>query len=162
MTETEGNTVQMRRLAGEVFVEDFGRRNRWCELDWQIGPAFQGRGYAAEAASAAMEFLLGEAGFHRVQAKCAAENAALLRVMEKLGMRREGVLRSSSETGMGAATPRRFARGCGRKCDGAGGAERRLHRLDAICAKFRQFGRWSLGGSTATPRRSARGLWEEV
>lgn len=40
-----------------------------------------------------MEFLLGEAGFHRVQAKCAAENAASLRVMEKLGMRREGVLR---------------------------------------------------------------------
>ena len=33
-----------------------------------------------------MEFLLGEAGFHRVQAKCAAENAASLRVMEKLGM----------------------------------------------------------------------------
>ena len=40
-----------------------------------------------------MEFLLGEAGFHRVQAKYAAENAASLRVMEKLGMRREGVLR---------------------------------------------------------------------
>ena len=40
-----------------------------------------------------MEFLLGEVGFHRVQAKCAAENAASLRVMEKLGMRREGVLR---------------------------------------------------------------------
>ena len=28
-----------------------------------------------------------------MQAKCAAENAASLRVMEKLGMRREGVLR---------------------------------------------------------------------
>lgn len=111
MTETEGNTAQMRRLAGEVFVDDFDRRNRWCELDWRIGSAFQGRGYAAEAASAAMEFPLSEAGFHRVQAKCAAENAASLRVMEKLGMRREGVLRSSSETGMGAITPRRSARG---------------------------------------------------
>lgn len=74
-------------------MDDFGRRNRWCELDWRIGSAFQEKGYAAEAASAAMEFLLGEAGFHRVQAKCAAENAASLRVMEKLGMRREGVLR---------------------------------------------------------------------
>ena len=40
-----------------------------------------------------MEFPLSEAGFHWVQAKCAAENAASLRVMEKLGMRREGVLR---------------------------------------------------------------------
>ena len=129
MTETEGNTAQMRRLAGEVFVDDFGRRNRWCELDWRIGSAFQEKGYAAEAASAAMEFLLGEAGFHRVQAKCAAENAALLRVMEKLGMRREGVLRSSSETGMGVITPRRSARGCGRKYDGANGAAGHIHRL---------------------------------
>ena len=162
MTETEGNTAQMRRLAGEVFVDDFGRRNRWCELDWQIGPAFQGRGYAAEAASAAMEFLLSEAGFHRVQAKCAAENAASLRVMEKLGMRREGVLREFFRDRESVITPRRSARGCGRKCDGAGGAERRLHRRGAFCAKLRQFGRWSLGGSAATPRRSARGLWEEV
>lgn len=80
-------------VIGEVFVDDFGRRNRWCELDWRIGPAFQKKGYATEAASAAMEFLLSEAGFHRVQAKYAAENAASLRVMEKLGMRREGVLR---------------------------------------------------------------------
>ena len=80
-------------VIGEVFVDDFGRRNRWCELDWRIGPAFQKKGYAAEAARCAMEFLLSEAGFHRVQAKCAAENAASLRVMEKLGMRREGVLR---------------------------------------------------------------------
>ena len=162
MTETEGNTAQMRRLAGEVFVDDFGRRNCWCKMDWRIGSAFQEKGYAAEAASAAMEFLLGEAGFHRVQAKCAAENAASLRVMEKLGMRREGVLREFFRDRESVITPRRSARGCGRKCDGAGGAERRLHRLGAFCAKLRQFGRWSLGGSAATPRRSARGLWEEV
>ena len=80
-------------VVGEVFVDDFGERNRWCEVDYQLGPAFWGRGYAAEALKAAIAFLIGRVGFHRVQAKCSARNSGSLRVMEKAGMRREGVLR---------------------------------------------------------------------
>ncbi|MBQ9459436.1 MAG: GNAT family N-acetyltransferase [Oscillospiraceae bacterium] len=82
------------RIVGEVFVDDYGERNRWCELDWIVGRAFRDRGYASEAAGAAMAYLF-ETGFHRVQAKCAAENAASERVMQKLGMKREGVLRGA-------------------------------------------------------------------
>ena len=150
MTETEGNTVQMRRLAGEVFVDDFGRRNRWCELDWQIGPAFQGRGYAAEAASAAMEFLLSEAGFHRVQAKCAAENAASLRVMEKLGMRREGVLPRP-----GGALSRRGALRAGAGESMTEQAALRGGSIDGVLFA-RNYGNLDAGASAgALPRRGA-------
>lgn len=73
-------------------MDDFSRRNGWCEVDYKLGSAFWGRGYASEALAAVLAYLFGQAGFHRVQAKCAAENAASERVMQKAGMRREGVL----------------------------------------------------------------------
>lgn len=82
-------------VIGELFVDDFGSKNRWCELDWRLAPAYWGNGYAAEAAKCAMAYLLETVGFHRVQAKCAAENHASQRVMQKLGMRQEGVLREA-------------------------------------------------------------------
>lgn len=82
-----------RRVIGEIFVDDFSRRSGWCEVDYKLGSTFWGRGYASEALAAVLAYLFGQAGFHRVQAKCAAENAASERVMQKAGMRREGVLR---------------------------------------------------------------------
>ena len=80
-------------VIGELFVDDFGTSSRWCEVDWKIGTAFQGKGYATEAARAALEYLIHEVGFHRIEAKCCIENTASERVMQKLGMTKEGVLR---------------------------------------------------------------------
>lgn len=76
-------------VVGELFVDDFGTSSRWCEMDWKIGTAFQG----AEAARAAIEYLIREVGFHRIEAKCCTENTASERVMQKLGMNKEGILR---------------------------------------------------------------------
>ena len=80
-------------VIGEIFVDDFGSRNRWCELDWKIGRPFWGKGYATEAASAVLRYSRDRVGFHRIQAKCCVENRASERVMHKLGMTKEGVLR---------------------------------------------------------------------
>ena len=80
-------------VIGEIFVDDFGSRNRWCELDWKIGRAFWGQGYAAEAAAAVIQYLFCQVGFHRIQAKCCVENSASERVMQKAGMTKEGILR---------------------------------------------------------------------
>ena len=74
-------------VVGELFVDNFGTSNRWYEMDWKIGTSFQGKGYAAEAARAAIEYLIREVGFHRI------ENTASERVMQKLGMNKEGILR---------------------------------------------------------------------
>lgn len=62
-------------------------------MDWKIGTAFQGKGYAAEAARAAIEYLIREVGFHRIEAKCCTKNTASERVMQKLGINKEGILR---------------------------------------------------------------------
>lgn len=83
-----------RAVIGEIYVDDFSSRNRWCELDWKIGSSFQGKGFASEAAQAVIRYLTEEhPGFHRVQAKCCVKNFASERVMQKLGMVREGILR---------------------------------------------------------------------
>lgn len=57
------------------------RRDRW------------GQGFATEAAVAMLSFAFGALGLHRVQATCRPENAASYRVLEKIGMSREGHLR---------------------------------------------------------------------
>lgn len=80
-------------VVGELFVDNFGTSSHRCEMDWKIGMAFQGKGYAAEAARAAIEYWIREVGFHRIEAKCCTENTASERVMQKLGMNKEGILR---------------------------------------------------------------------
>ena len=79
-------------VVGELFVDNFGTSSRRCEMDWKIGTAFQGKGYAAEAARAAIEYLILEVGFHRIKAKRCTENTASERVMQKLGINKEGIL----------------------------------------------------------------------
>ena len=80
------------QVVGEIFVDDFSSRNRWCELDWKVGQRVQSNGYATQAAMLVLNYLRNEVGFHRIQAKCCVENHASQRVMEKLGMVPEGVL----------------------------------------------------------------------
>ena len=66
-----------------------------ADLGYEISPEYWGRGYATEAARAMLDFGFGTLGLHRIWAECVPENAASRRVMEKLGMRREGRLRQT-------------------------------------------------------------------
>ena len=52
--------------------------------------SFWGYGYATEAANALLTFGFEKLGLHRMTATCDVRNAASFRVMEKIGMRREG------------------------------------------------------------------------
>lgn len=56
----------------------------WLDVD------NQGRGMATESISAVLDFAFGPAGLHRVQAAIMPRNERSLRVIEKLGFRREG------------------------------------------------------------------------
>lgn len=44
-------------VIGEIFVDDFAERNGWCELNYKLGPAYWGRGYAAEALRTVEKYL---------------------------------------------------------------------------------------------------------
>ena len=64
-------------------------------LTWEIGfifnPAFQNKGYATEASRALIAHAFKELGAQRVVGFCSTENTASWRVLEKCGMRREGL-----------------------------------------------------------------------
>ena len=67
-----------------------------AEIGFTIAPAFQGRGYATEAAGLLLGYLFGARRKHRVTASCDARNLASAAVLERLGLRREGHLREST------------------------------------------------------------------
>lgn len=72
-----------------VFERYFG--NHSYEIGWVFHQDYCGKGYATEAAAAVLTYGFEEMGLHRVVATCQPENHASYRIMEKLGMRREGL-----------------------------------------------------------------------
>lgn len=56
------------------------------EVGWRLDPAYWGRGYATEAASASLDFALGHLGLDEVVAFTAVGNLRSRQVMERLGM----------------------------------------------------------------------------
>lgn len=70
-------------------VTDRGRRAE-AELGWVIDPAHQGQGLATEAMAEVLRLCFEDLGLRRVVAMCFAANEASWRLMERLGMRREG------------------------------------------------------------------------
>jgi RimJ/RimL family protein N-acetyltransferase len=66
-----------------------------AELGYWIAAAMWGRGYATEAARAVVAFGFATLGLHRIHARHFVRNAASGRVMQKIGMRLEGVHRDA-------------------------------------------------------------------
>lgn len=62
-------------------------------LGYWIGKPYWGNGFATEAARAMLRFGFAHLGLHRISATHIAGNAASGRVMQKIGMTREGVRR---------------------------------------------------------------------
>lgn len=77
-------------LCGSVSVSH-DQAHRHGELGYWIAHECWNHGYATEAARALIDFCLREKGYHRVYARHFASNPASGRVMQKLGMTREGV-----------------------------------------------------------------------
>jgi ribosomal-protein-alanine N-acetyltransferase len=68
------------------------------ELGYTIGEQWWGKGYVFEGTQRLInQAFLGVPELQRIEANCAVENKASWRVMEKLGMQREGVLRNYFE-----------------------------------------------------------------
>jgi RimJ/RimL family protein N-acetyltransferase len=77
---------------GEFMLRLTSRYSGQAEIGWSLHPDFHGLGLATEGARALLAVAFTGAGMHRVSAGCDPRNAASLRVMERLAMRREGVL----------------------------------------------------------------------
>jgi ribosomal-protein-alanine N-acetyltransferase len=60
------------------------------EMGYGIAASRRGRGYATEAASALRDWALSRPGVRSLRARSKEENAASIRVLEKMGMHRTG------------------------------------------------------------------------
>ncbi|HEV2800701.1 MAG TPA: GNAT family N-acetyltransferase [Pyrinomonadaceae bacterium] len=81
---------EQNELAGMISVRPEGWR---VDLGYVLGRKWWGRGLMTEAVRAVTDYVLSEPEVFRVWAVCDVENAASARVLEKTGMRREGILR---------------------------------------------------------------------
>ncbi len=77
-------------LAGLTNSND---RFRLGEIFYKIHPDFWSRGYATEVAKALVSFGFNELKLHKIEAGVATENTRSIRVLEKIGMTREGIRR---------------------------------------------------------------------
>lgn len=64
-----------------------------AEIGYVLHPQYQGSGYVTEAAQALLSYAFDKLNVHRIYATCRPANTASAKVMTKLGMTREGVLR---------------------------------------------------------------------
>ena len=76
--------MEMQRLIGILI--SFDETEDSCEIGYGIGSGYWGHGYATEAVSRFLRYLLYEKGFRTVYACFFTGNEASRRVMEKCGM----------------------------------------------------------------------------
>ena len=70
---------------------NLGKTNyKIAETWYKIHSAYWRRGYTTEALLELLNFGFHELGLHRIEAGCAVENIASIRVLEKVGMIKEG------------------------------------------------------------------------
>lgn len=81
------------QLVGCVSLRDVDPVHLQAELGYWIGVPYWSQGYATEAARAVVTLGFEQLGLNRIYAHHMARNPASGRVLERLGMRREGVLR---------------------------------------------------------------------
>ena len=79
------------RLAGQITVSNIVHgAQRSCTAGYWVDGALAGRGIVPTALALVIDHCFTAIGLHRVEIDIRPENVASLRVVEKLGLRREG------------------------------------------------------------------------
>ncbi|MFF1420497.1 GNAT family N-acetyltransferase [Streptomyces sp. NPDC058280] len=82
-------------LVGGVLFPMFDAANGTCEVGCWLEPAVTGRGLVTRAARVLIDWAVEERGMHRVEWHVSSANTPSVRVAQRLGMTRDGVLRES-------------------------------------------------------------------
>ncbi|WP_409295543.1 GNAT family N-acetyltransferase [Peribacillus sp. SCS-26] len=81
------------RLIGAVELSIKSFHNSEGEIGYIVHPDHWGKGVAAEASRLVLSFGFEKLKLHRICATCSPDNVSSSRVLEKLGMKREGRIR---------------------------------------------------------------------
>jgi ribosomal-protein-alanine N-acetyltransferase len=80
-------------VVGTCTIFGLDREHRRCELGFFLARRFWGQGIAFRALGALLRFAFDELALHRIEADADPRNERSLRLLERLGFRREGLLR---------------------------------------------------------------------
>ncbi|WP_337587605.1 GNAT family protein [Actinopolymorpha alba] len=91
-TGRAGSVGGVERLVGQLTVSGITLGSaRWAQIGYWMDQAYAGRGIMPTAVALATDHCFFVLGLHRIEVNIRPENAASLRVVEKLGFRREGL-----------------------------------------------------------------------
>jgi [ribosomal protein S5]-alanine N-acetyltransferase len=82
-------------IIGQISLVGLYEKYCSCEVGYKIGRLFWGRGIMTEALKAVINYLFSEIGMNRIEAKHNTLNLTSGRVMQKSGMKHEGILRQA-------------------------------------------------------------------
>jgi len=99
--EEEGHwlTLNIHDKVSDEFIGSVGFKldniiDQRFEIGYLVLKQFGGKGYITEAAQAVVNFLNNKVGVKKIVAYCTTENIGSWKVMEKIGLHREGKLKS--------------------------------------------------------------------
>lgn len=99
----------IHEVIGSITVVHCDEALSSMELGWALGSAYWGNGYMPEAAEKVVSVLLGEVGVNCVYGLHDVNNPTSGRVMQKIGMKFEGILRQSGKTNQGIVDNARYS-----------------------------------------------------
>lgn len=82
-----------QRFIGRIQIEDWSDEDHRAAVGYLLGKPYWGKGYATEALRAVIAYLFEQTTINRLYASAWAANIASARVLEKAGMRFEGLSR---------------------------------------------------------------------
>ncbi len=80
------------KIIGEIVLYDF-RLQKQADIGYRINKKYWGQGYASEAGEAIVSFGFDNLELDRLQIRCFKDNPGSIRIAEKLGFQKEGLIR---------------------------------------------------------------------
>ena len=82
------------KVIGEIYLNDLDTKNKRAELGYSLSRSCWGKGLTPEAAHAVIKWAFQTYDLNKIYSTCDPRNERSLRVLEKLGLKQEGLLRS--------------------------------------------------------------------
>lgn len=80
------------RVIGEIVLYDF-KLKKQADIGYRISKRYWGQGFATEAGEAIVHFAFSDLELNRIQIRCFTDNPGSVRIAEKLGFQKEGLIR---------------------------------------------------------------------
>jgi ribosomal-protein-alanine N-acetyltransferase len=84
---------QIGRVVGNIHLMAISAQHSKAEIGFVLSRSYWNRGLISEALTRVLGYVFESIGLNRIEGFCLVDNRAGIRVMEKVGMRQEGILR---------------------------------------------------------------------